>query len=489
MQSILQKNNIFPLLLLGIFIVLGGFMRIVGIGDQVSYWNDESHVALYARAIVETGQPIDATGYSTGLYQMALYYITAFSFSLFGVNEFAGRLPSVLAGIALIPIMYFVIKHIIGTREALVGSFLMAFAQMQLVWSTQLRPYIWLELFTVLTIYWTYLSLHKKTIFDKYLNWSIALGIFSFLFHATGILNFLFIGSVFLYKVWFQKKYQYFYFIIPLILVFAIAVYFTPFLTASFLLRFNTYFYHYIVFLGYHYWWLGSIAAIGAFSLWKANKKELTVMLTFGAIAIILIAIIKIHARYVRYSITAFPLIYILFSVGITYIADMISKRLKSNSTLSMLIVFIVVMSYPIYREKILIQPRTYYALNGDMRENPIVNYKLAFQKINNLTNGDKTIIVGDAWYDRVLWYLPGQKYVLLINAPDHLPEASTIEEFEQMKDENPKGIMIVENWQSLTPPELQDYMRKTLMHEFDVVTVPGNEDDPWSISVYSWGL
>src|SRR3989344_5337751 len=98
----MQGNRIFNSRLTHIFIFLcvmfGFWFRYEGIVKNLSFWNDEIHTAIFSRAILWQGAPVTEIGASTGLYQSAFYYATAASFSLFGLTEFAGRLPSVLVG-------------------------------------------------------------------------------------------------------------------------------------------------------------------------------------------------------------------------------------------------------------------------------------------------------------------------------------------------------------------------------------------------------
>lgn len=153
-----------PLITLLIIITVGLYFRIVGIQKNLSFWNDESHAAIYSRGVAQTGLPRDTEGRGRGIYQIGLYYVTGASFKLIGISQTSGRLPSVAVGTILIGAMYFVTKKV-TKRElpALLASFLMAFSQIQLAWSTQLRPYIWLELFSLLVFYLGFRSLESKS--------------------------------------------------------------------------------------------------------------------------------------------------------------------------------------------------------------------------------------------------------------------------------------------------------------------------------------
>lgn len=482
----LKRNNILEIAYVTILLIFGFLFRYFSIIENLSFWNDESHVAIYARGILEFGKPIDALGFSTGLYQLALYYITAASFAIFGITEFAARLPSIIVGSLLIPVIFYITKKMIGLKGAIIAATLMTFSQIQLAWSTQLRPYIWMELFTLIVIYLCYRSLQvKKEILDRNIILGGVITLVSFLFHGTGLINGLFLTGVLVYKIVLNREYRYFYLLIPAAAITLYIISFTPFFSALF--RFNTYLYHYFVFLGYHYNWLILGAGLGTIVLWFKDRK-LAILLAGGAAMIVGIALFKIHARYVRYSITAFPLLYMLFASGIIGSVDYVIKN-KSKRFIWYIAILLILLAWPFYKEKMIITPKIYYSINADMRENPIVDYKLAFQKIEELIEGKDNVIIMDAWYDRVLWYLPGHEYVILFNSPSDMLQAGNPDSFGMYKAKYKYGVVIVENWQSQTSEELQNYIRGNLKHEFDVQTVPGNEKDPWSISVYSWGL
>lgn len=492
-QKMLNKHNSI-LIFVFILFLFGLFFRLQSISHEASYWNDESHVAVYGRAITETGQAIDPTGYSTGIYQIALYYITALSFFIIGLTEFAGRLPSALTGALLIPVIYFVTKKLMGEREGIVASFLMAFSQMQFAWSTQLRPYIYMELFTLLLIFLVFNYLKERAILNKFVILAFLVSILSLLFHGTGIYNIAILSSAFLYKIIKFKKWKY---IAVLFIAGSLAIYIislTPFFNLNLLLKFNTYFVHYRVFLTHNYLWLIAGSLIGFIYLYLKQKKELAFLLGLSIAFIILFSMLKVHDRYIRYSITAFPLLYILFSIGLVGIFKEIFKQ-KISFLIKTFLSFVVVFLgfyLPIKDEKIILTPKKYYSLNADMRENPIVDYKTAFKKIEIIAKGkEKTIFIGDAWYDRILWYLPDFKnyYWLMVTDSTDRRFINNISYFQQIKAQYISGIVIVENWESMTPPDLQEHIRKTLKFEFTQDTVPGNEKDPWSISVYSWGL
>lgn len=286
-----------------------------------------------------------------------------------------------------------------------------------------------------------------------------------------------------------RKKIHIFLTLIPIVLLILGALSMTPFLGSFFgtLFHVNTSVSHYSVFLRHHYGWLMVGAVLGSGILWRSNRY-LCVLLAAGALGIIALAQFKVNERYVRYSITAFPLLYLLMGAGVIGLADHLIKD-TAKRYIGYVALLGGLLIFPIAKDKFIFKPQIYYSINADMRENPIVDYKAAFQKITELTRGDKSVFVMDAIFDRVLWYMPGQVYGFLFSIPSSTPQATTVDGFEKIKSSHPSGVAIVENWQSLTSPALQQYIRTTLKHEFEMGTVKGNENDPWNINVYSWGL
>jgi len=466
--------------------------------SSTSFWNDENHSALMARGILQYGKPVTEIGKSNGFYQLGFYYLTAASFKLFGINEFAGRLPSMIAGLLLIISAYAIVKRVFSQREALLAAFLVSFSQIQLAWATQLRPYIWLELFTLWAVYFGYRSLqNKKVVIERNFLTGVLFAVLAILFHGSGFLALALLGLIFLYKT--HKTRQYF-LLLGLLPVAIISYWVISHSGSGFLpliFKFDFRVRHYAVFFIKNYLWLLAGAGVGSLFLWRKDTVK-SMVLTLTPIIIFAIAIFKLNSQYVRYSLPAMPFLYILFAHGIISLYDTYAhkkhKRLKKIAVAFAL--FIVFLLPPILRGKIILIPQKYYSINADVRENPLVDYKYAFGRIEKMIAGKSDLILMDAWNDRIPWYLPHHKFIFLVrNGKGDIDPVygekliGTIPQFEQEKSRYKRGVVIVENWESMTPPELQDHIRKTLKHEFDAGPIPGNEWDKWSISIYSWGL
>lgn len=131
-----MKKNFLIFILLSLVIFLGFGLRIYRVSELPVILNrDEAALAYNAYLLQETGQdewgkewPL--TLKSFGDYKLPGYPILIIgSFYLFGVNDFAVRLPSVLAGTVLILLSYLFAKEFkLKEKYALFFSFLIAIA-------------------------------------------------------------------------------------------------------------------------------------------------------------------------------------------------------------------------------------------------------------------------------------------------------------------------------------------------------------------------
>lgn len=117
---------VLPLLLLGV-----GMLRLVNLGFiDMQAW-DEGLYAVRAWGILRYGGWLDQSPFAIdGLYSALhppLYiWSSAVSFLLFGVNEFAARLPSALCGAATTLLVYLIGRRLAGMRIGAVAALLLA---------------------------------------------------------------------------------------------------------------------------------------------------------------------------------------------------------------------------------------------------------------------------------------------------------------------------------------------------------------------------
>ncbi|MGC9356223.1 MAG: glycosyltransferase family 39 protein [Anaerolineae bacterium] len=143
------------LLLLILAVLVGGMLRLIGL-DRKSIWLDESATAMFASGTV---QEITSPG---GDPHPPLYYLIMHYWSDLGKGEFLLRLPSAIAGILTIPLMYWLVREWSDERAALVGAWLLALAPMHLWYSQEARMYALVTFFGVSSTLCYSLALHRK---------------------------------------------------------------------------------------------------------------------------------------------------------------------------------------------------------------------------------------------------------------------------------------------------------------------------------------
>ena len=258
--------------------VLGYCYRIYGLDTNYSFWSDESHVAIFSRALLEHGWPQLDNGYSTGAYQILLYGLTALSMVILGVNEYAARFPSVLVGVATIGIVYFFGKEIFSKKVGLLTSAMITFMHIEILWSRQARPYQALQLFAVVGAICVYRIVISRGNPIKNYFWFAVVSVLALGFHGLGIiillagLGYLAISNI--------KKYW----VLPLIGMIVIICSDLIFQWHSWVLggifKNNNLFY-YRVFLTHNYSSISLFGALGLIllSLVRDNKKLLLFLL------------------------------------------------------------------------------------------------------------------------------------------------------------------------------------------------------------------
>lgn len=122
--------------------MLGAWVRFWGLGS-VGLHGDEETMAMAVRHILIDGTPILPSGmfYPRGMTQL---YLMAGSVWIFGESEWAFRLPSVLCGIALIPVMYLLGRRFLRPTWNLALAFATALLPELVEYSQTARMYVFL---------------------------------------------------------------------------------------------------------------------------------------------------------------------------------------------------------------------------------------------------------------------------------------------------------------------------------------------------------
>ena len=132
------KSQILFLLII-ILAVIFRFNQL-GVNPPALDW-DEASLGYNAYSILKTGKdefgrlwPISIRSFED--YKPAVYtYLTIPSITLFGLNEFAVRLPSALAGILTVIFTYYLVKELLGEKIAILTAFFLAISPWHLQFS------------------------------------------------------------------------------------------------------------------------------------------------------------------------------------------------------------------------------------------------------------------------------------------------------------------------------------------------------------------
>jgi len=504
------SSNIKPLISKIIFsflIIIGFLYRIYGLNNNHSFWTDENHVAIFARAILERGKPILLNDYSTDTYQWLQYWLSAISARIFGLNEFAIRFPSVIFGILTIWAVYLLAKELFDKNVALLSAFLITFSKIEILWSRQARPYQALQLFFILGAWFLY----KLTKEEKF-NWRYSLGflccsIFASLMHGLGVVIF-FIGFIYflIFKAsWFKKKWM-------LLGVFLFVLFSWVFKIQIFSIvsrigDANTLFY-YRIFLTHNYLPLCILTFLGFFLLFRQkNYRELVLFFIFLGGQLIIDSFL-IGKTFVRYFYPTFPFLILLSAFSLLEISKYFVSFLERPKYLVLfikyIVLFILVFLVMNFGYKFTFWPQQSYSLNEDMQEIPEVDWKKIYNFVGEKLNNNHDSILIANWNDLPIWYLgEGSLDYLLreenpftkntfIGIQDTLSESKLIFNLTEMKriiTKEKRGLVVIDSWDDRIPDGVREYIKNNLKKELEIDRLYSIQPRYWPVEVYSWGF
>ncbi|MBI4789439.1 MAG: glycosyltransferase family 39 protein [Chloroflexi bacterium] len=143
-QSILKYKNKFWLLV-SIAVAFG--LRVYMLGAQ-SLWNDEGAsvalAALNAEAIIN--------GAAKDIHPPLYYFLLHFWMPLVGNTEYAIRFLSVIAGVLVVAVTFRLARLFFDEEVAIIAAFFAAFSPFQVYYSQETRMYIWVTLWSAVSV-------------------------------------------------------------------------------------------------------------------------------------------------------------------------------------------------------------------------------------------------------------------------------------------------------------------------------------------------
>ena len=119
-----------------------------------SFWADEAYISgIAARLVLGKLSLFQALAAPGVTYQKLNMLTVAASFRLFGISEFTARLPSIMIYMVGIAVMFLLAKRLSNVYGGVVATFLYTFSHLNLAYATQAKPYIALEVITLMIVY------------------------------------------------------------------------------------------------------------------------------------------------------------------------------------------------------------------------------------------------------------------------------------------------------------------------------------------------
>lgn len=196
------RNDVF---ITGI-LLLAAFARLFLLGGYLPGCSaDEASIAYDAYSILRTGKdhygspfPIYAQGFNTwgsGLH----CYLVAPSIALFGLNEFAARLPAAFLGILTVWFTYLVVKRRLDSSVALWAALLLAVAPWHVHLCRNCTEISLEPFFLMLSLYLFFLGIEQKGLFLPLSAASFALAFYTY-YPSRIFVPLTAIGALFIYR-------------------------------------------------------------------------------------------------------------------------------------------------------------------------------------------------------------------------------------------------------------------------------------------------
>jgi 4-amino-4-deoxy-L-arabinose transferase-like glycosyltransferase len=160
MDKIIQRENVYLSITLFALLAAAAALRFWQLGVH-GLWTDELYHALAAKSLLTEGRPYIPI---MGEYTRALPYtwLVAISFKLFGVSEFAARLPSVLFGLSFIIILFMLVRKLFNTPIALLSAVMVTFSPLFIELSRESRMYPLFQLLFFVAVYFFFTGLEPQ---------------------------------------------------------------------------------------------------------------------------------------------------------------------------------------------------------------------------------------------------------------------------------------------------------------------------------------
>ncbi|MFH0818668.1 MAG: glycosyltransferase family 39 protein [Patescibacteria group bacterium] len=414
--------------------------------DYINFQNDEYYHLNTAVGFLKTGhfETWDFVEQRTlRPYPRARIFTiqVAASFKLLGINEFAGRLPALIWGLLLLPLIYFVSYKVSKSHlVSLIAVYTVSFDNM-FIWSSRIcRMYSMFAFLALLFSWLAYKALNTKNNY-KYIYYLLAIITFylAFITHAEVLV--LAIGFLIYFILNFFKEFKYKVFTISAIIGgVVIAVYHFFIAKISYLNfigwqakpnwsyiaeLFNQFKFEY---LG----WIVLLAGIIFLFTHKNNLRTYYYCLFSGP----LVYFVWFADRYAakKYILFLIPFIIIIFSDSLYRICSLCFKKQKYAQYILLIIILLFAgpyFSWPSVKENYFFQPAR---ADWTYSNSQMHNYRDAYNYIaDNNKNSDPVLI-----YSKRTYYLENKALNLV-----YFTENTTINDIQELVKKNKSGWIV----------------------------------------------
>lgn len=162
--------------------ILSISIRLVGLGDH-SLWIDEAGTASLVETYLNEGIPQYPSGIESNRSKPFMFLV-AMSVFLFGLNDFALRLPSALISVLTIFMVFKWSNEVLSYKISLLASTLISLSSWHVAMSQNARMYIMFQFLYFMTFYFLYKYIKRRKMF--YLPFILIFMSLSILTHITG---------------------------------------------------------------------------------------------------------------------------------------------------------------------------------------------------------------------------------------------------------------------------------------------------------------
>ena len=229
----------------------------------------------------------------------------------------------------------------------------------------------------------------------------------------------------------------------------------------------------------------------GLLGIFTIKNKKVVYGILVSLIVLIYSWCFVSYSHNIRYVVPIFGVLITFFGVFWANVGEIIFKK----PALICLSVAILVYAggYKIVRK-----PAAYYTPNADFTSDiQNADFKTFFQKSYQLFPDFDNLPVFVGPFDTLKWYTDKNPTALFsINTPksvyvaiDDSWQYGSLVDFIAQQARYPKGLVVINDWQSFMPDDIKDYVKNNMKLELRVESMAVSPDEKWPLELYSWGF